>query len=184
MSAGPELIGGREKRAIEIVAYDPAWPRSFEAERAKVVRALGPAALRVDHVGSTAVPGLAAKPIVDIQLSVADPAVETYLPALEAAGYLLRVREEGHRMLRTPDLGVHLHVCAGGSEWEQRQLLFRDWLRVDAADRRLYEHTKRLLARRDWADMNDYADAKSEVIEAILARAAQWRAAAQPSSRE
>ncbi|HET7120869.1 MAG TPA: GrpB family protein [Solirubrobacterales bacterium] len=171
-----ELIGGVEKRAIEIVAYDPAWPRRFELERGKVEAALGAAAVRVEHIGSTAVPGLGAKPIVDIQLSVEDPAEESYIPPLEAAGYCLRVREEGHRMLRTADLDVHLHVCAADSDWERRHLLFRDWLRRSAADRRLYEETKRRLADRDWADMNAYADAKDEVVARIMRRAEAWTA--------
>ncbi|WP_255502941.1 GrpB family protein [Mycolicibacterium sp. CH28] len=91
--------------------------------------------VRVDHIGSTSVPGLAAKPIIDIGLGVVDvDREEDYLPDLIAAGYRLRVREPGHRMVRTPDLGVHVHVCTAGSDWERRQLLFRDWLRYDQSD--------------------------------------------------
>src|SRR5262249_44109509 len=131
-----------------------------------------------DHVGSTAVVGLPAKPIIDIDLSVADPDDEgSYVPALERAEYRLRVREPGHVMLRTPLRDVHLHVCAIGSDWERRHLLFRDWLRPDPDDRRLYGEAKRVLATRDWPDMNAYAEAKTEIIGAITVHAERWAAA-------
>jgi GrpB-like predicted nucleotidyltransferase (UPF0157 family) len=172
------LIGGRQPRDIVIAEYDDAWPRRFEAERERVATALGPRALRIDHVGSTSVPGLAAKPIVDIDLTVADPDDEAaYLPDLERAGYVLRVREPGHRMVRTAELDVHVHVCAAGSEWERRHLLFRDHLRRHRDDVALYEGVKRELAARAWEDMNDYADAKNDVVAAIMARAETWAAA-------
>jgi hypothetical protein len=87
------LIGGREKRAIVIVDYDPSWPKRFEAQRERIIKALGPALLRIEHIGSTSVPGLAAKPIIDILISVADVELEAaYAQHLEAAGYILRVR--------------------------------------------------------------------------------------------
>lgn len=168
------LLGGPERRPISIVLYDPSWAERFEHERARIRGALATRARRIDHVGSTAVPGLAAKPIVDIDLSVDDPADEAaYLPALERAGYQLRVRERGHRMLRTPELNVHVRVCPAGGEWERRHLLFRDLLRVDATDRGRYAAAKRQLARREWPDMNAYADAKTTVIQEITARAEQ-----------
>jgi GrpB-like predicted nucleotidyltransferase (UPF0157 family) len=170
-----ELIGGPEKREITIVAHDPTWADRFAAERARIVAALGSAARRVDHIGSTAVPGLAAKPIIDIDLSVADPDDEpSYLPALEGAGYRLRVRQPGHRMVRTDALDVHVHVCGVGSEWERRHLLFRDWLRRDAGDREAYAALKCALAEREWADMNAYAEAKGALIAEITARAQEW----------
>lgn len=169
-----DLIGGVEYRRIEIVPYDPAWPARFREEERRQRAALGRGAVRVDHVGSTAVPGLAAKPIVDIQISVADVEDErAYLPALETAGYLLRVREPGHRLVRTPELDVHVHICTSGSEWERDHLLFRDRLRRDAADRDRYAALKLSLAARDWPDMNAYADAKGPLIAEILARAEQ-----------
>jgi GrpB-like predicted nucleotidyltransferase (UPF0157 family) len=169
------LIGGPERRTIAIVSYDPSWADRFNHERSRILGALGTLARRIDHVGSTAVPGLAAKPIVDIDLSVDDPDDEAaYVPALNRAGYQLRVRERGHRMLRTQDLSVHVHVCPAGGKWERRHLLFRDWLRVDAADRERYAAAKRQLARRDWPNMNAYADAKTVVIQEITARAEQW----------
>jgi GrpB-like predicted nucleotidyltransferase (UPF0157 family) len=108
-----ELIGGPEKREIKLVEYDPRWPGRFALERARITAALGPLAIRIDHIGSTAVPGLAAKPIVDMAVSVCDAHDESsYLAALERAGYELRVREPEHRMLRTPERDVHLHARA------------------------------------------------------------------------
>jgi GrpB-like predicted nucleotidyltransferase (UPF0157 family) len=175
MSDDGELIGGQEKREIRIVAYDVAWPARFVAERDHIVAALGVLARRVDHIGSTSVPGLDAKPIVDIDLSVPDVDDEaSYLPALERAGYHLRVRQPGHRMVRTADRGVHVHVCAEGSDWERRHLLFRDWLRHDKADREAYASLKRELATHDWPDMNTYAAAKDTLIAEITARAEEW----------
>jgi GrpB-like predicted nucleotidyltransferase (UPF0157 family) len=172
-----ELIGGRERRPVVLVAYDPSWAARFEHERRQILAALGESARRIDHVGSTAVVGLVAKPIVDIDVSVAEVEDETvYLPALERAGYRLRVREPQHRMLRTPQLDVHVHVCSVGSDWERRHLLFRDWLRRNADDRERYAATKRELARRQWPDMNAYADAKGAIIEQITDRAERWAA--------
>ena len=172
---GESLIGGREKRKITIAEYDPSWPDRFRSERARISKALGDNAIRVEHVGSTAVPGLAAKPIVDIQVSVADVEEESsYLPQLEAAGYHLRVRQPDHRMLRTAELDVHVHICSAGSRWERDHLLFGDWLEVDPADRLAYERLKRELATRDWFDLNQYAEAKGDLIDEILGRAREW----------
>ncbi|MFE7405220.1 GrpB family protein [Isoptericola sp. NPDC057559] len=173
-----ELVGGVERREIVLVEPDPAWPARFARERERIAAALGPVAVRVDHVGSTSVPGLAAKPIVDIDVSVPDVEDEdAYLPALLAAGYLLRVREPGHRLVRTPDLGVHVHVCSAGSDWERLHLLFRDRLRHDADDRAAYAALKRELAAREWPSMNHYAEAKGELIAEITARAEAWASA-------
>jgi len=170
------LIGGPESRHIVLVEHDPAWAARFQRERERIFAALGARALRIDHIGSTSVPHLAAKPIIDIDLSVADVEDESaYVPDLQDAGYVLRVREPQHRMLRTPELDVHLHVCDLGGEWERRHRIFRDWLRNHPDDRRLYEDVKRSLADRTWSDMNDYADAKTEVVEAIMARAQAQR---------
>ncbi|HET7464149.1 MAG TPA: GrpB family protein [Longimicrobium sp.] len=170
------LIGGPEKREIAIAGYDPEWPKKFERHAAVIAGALGAGALRVEHIGSTSVPGLAAKPIIDILVVVRDSADESaYLPQLEAAGYLLRVREphwNEHRMLRTPERDVHVHVLSEGCPEIQRYLTFRDRLRRDDDDRRRYEQTKRELATRTWGDMNDYANAKTDVVESILAASA------------
>ena len=166
------LIGGREPRHVVLVEYDETWPWRFEEQRRRIVAALGPVARQIEHIGSTAVPGLAAKPIVDVLVTVDDvDAEETYRPPLEAAGYVLRVREPGHRMFRTRAKDVHVHVWATGSEAARRDLAFRDRLRRDADDRALYESAKRALAGRDWKDVNYYAEAKGPVIEEILERA-------------
>jgi len=172
-----ELIGGPEKRTIIIEPSSPTWPAVFEVHRRRITDALGSVACRVDHIGSTAVPGLAAKPIIDIQVSVPDVEDETpYLPVLVAAGYPLRVREPGHRMFRTPELDVHIHVCTAGSDWERRHLLLRDWLTVSAEDRDAYAALKLELQTQDWATMNHYADAKAALISEITTRAEAWAA--------
>jgi GrpB-like predicted nucleotidyltransferase (UPF0157 family) len=163
------LVGGREKREIVIAEYDPSWPARFEAESDRVRAALGPTALRIEHIGSTAVPDLAAKPIVDVLVTVEDPDDEAaFAPALETAGYELRVREPGHRMFRTPARDVHVHVWEDSDPEVARYLRFRDRLRASPEDRRAYEQLKRELATREWEDVNEYADAKGELIEAIL----------------
>jgi GrpB-like predicted nucleotidyltransferase (UPF0157 family) len=129
----------------------------------------------IEHVGSTAVPGLAAKPRIDVRLVVADSADEpAYVPAVEAAGYVLRIREPDwyeHRVFKGPDVDINLDVLSPGCPEIDRMLLFRDWLRSNASDRRLYERTKRELARRDWTYVQNYADAKTAVVEEILMRA-------------
>ena len=96
------------------------------------------------------------------------------LPGLIGAGYALRVIEPQHRMFRSPQRDVHVHLWRAGSDDERRHLLFRDWLRVDEDDRRMYESVKRDLASRTWESMQDYADAKSDVIAEIMARAELW----------
>ena len=137
--------------------------------------ALGGRVLQLEHTGSTAVPGLAAKPIIDITLVVADSANEAaYAPALEGAGYVLRIREpewHEHRMFKGLDTDLNLHVFSIGCPEIDRILLFRDWLRANPADRDLYARTKLELARREWKSVDDYASAKTAVIEEILARA-------------
>lgn len=172
------LIGGPEQRPIVVVGYDPAWPQRFRAERDRIDDALRQEQHGVEHIGSTAVPGLAAKPIIDILLEVRDVGDEpAYTSALERSGYLPRVREPGHRMFRTPQRDVHLHVYTAGSPETGRYLLLRDWLRVSAADRAAYARVKRELAGRDWPDMNYYAQAKDGIIAVLLAHARDWAAA-------
>lgn len=165
------LIGGREPREIVIVDYDPSWPKRFERERERLASALGPLALTIEHVGSTAVPGLAAKPIVDLLITVKDPEDESLGAPIEAAGYELRVREPAHRMFRTPERDVHVHLWAAEDPEVCRLLRFRDRLRASPQDRAAYAGLKRTLARRSWPDMNAYADAKGPLIESILSRA-------------
>jgi GrpB-like predicted nucleotidyltransferase (UPF0157 family) len=165
------LVGGIEKRPIVIVEYDPRWPARFEHERDRVKAALGATALAVEHIGSTAVPGLAAKPVVDLLVTVTDPEDEALVGVLEQAGYVLRVREPGHRMFRTPERDVHVHVWRDSDPEVARYVRFRDRLRDSPDDRQAYERLKRELASRVWGDMNEYAQAKGELIEEIIARA-------------
>jgi GrpB-like predicted nucleotidyltransferase (UPF0157 family) len=160
---------------IELVEYDPRWPELFRREERRIRAALGDRVLRLEHTGSTSVPGLAAKPIIDMLLVVANSADEpAYVPALEAARYVLRIREpewNEHRLLKGPDTKVNLHALSDGCPEIERILLFRDWLRTNEADRELYARTKRELAQREWKYVQNYADAKTAVIEEIIARA-------------
>jgi GrpB-like predicted nucleotidyltransferase (UPF0157 family) len=161
---------------IELSDYDPAWPERYEREAEGIRAALHNPVVSIEHAGSTAVPGLCAKPVIDIVLEVEDSTDEpAYVPDLEAAGFELRVREpewHQHRMLKGPERDVNLHVFSAGCSETQRMLLFRDWLRAHDDDRDLYARTKReLAARTDWRDVQEYADAKTAVVEEILARA-------------
>jgi GrpB-like predicted nucleotidyltransferase (UPF0157 family) len=155
--------------------YDPAWPARFEAEAERIRGALGARAALVEHVGSTSVSGMAAKPIVDIVLGVADPAAEPqYVPALSAIGYRLHIREpewHEHRLLKPPDDGVNLHVFAAGSSEIDRMVRFRDRLRASPEDFARSHAATRELGARTWRYTQDYADAKTGVVEEILARA-------------
>jgi len=171
------LIGGREMRPIVIADYDSEWPVRFEELALQVKNALGTGALTVEHIGSTAVPGLAARPIIDMLLIVRDVTDEgAYVTPLEQEGFVLRVREPRHRMLRTTERDVHIHVFEPESLEIKDYRDLRDWLRVNEADRALYAAKKKTLAQQQWSDMNHYADAKSSVIQQILGRARVWRA--------
>ena len=160
---------------IHLAEYDPAWPGLYEREAARIRTLLGDRVRLLEHVGSTSIPGIAAKPVIDIDLAVPDSADEpAYVPDLEAGGYLLRAREPDwfeHRLFNGPDTKVNLHVFTAGSSEIDRMLAFRDRLRTNEEERRLYEATKRELAARDWVYVQDYADAKGEVVEGIVARA-------------
>lgn len=160
---------------ILLSEYDPQWPQAFRREADRIRAALGERAIEIEHIGSTSVPGLAAKPVIDILVVVADSSNEqTYAPILESAGYSLRIREphwHEHRVFKGPDTDINLHVFSSGCVEVDRIRMFRDWLRSHAADRDSYERTKRTLARREWKDVQGYADAKTAVIEEILARA-------------
>lgn len=162
-------------RPVEIHEYDPQWPRLYEREEARIRSALGELVVRLEHAGSTAVPGLPAKPVIDMVLEVPNSAAEdTYVPLLEAAGYRLQIREPEwfeHRLFKGPDTNVNLHVFSAGSQEADRMLRFRDRLRDNADERELYAATKRELASRDWKYVQQYADAKSDVVREILARA-------------
>lgn len=160
---------------LKVRDYDPAWPEAYRQKASRVIEALGERIVFLEHVGSTSVPGLAAKPIIDMVLEVADSADEpSYVPALEAAGYALRIREPSwfeHRMLRPADRSAHLHVFSAGCSETRRMVRFRDHLRTSEADRDLYAATKRELAARGWKYVQQYADAKTDVVAEIMVRA-------------
>jgi GrpB-like predicted nucleotidyltransferase (UPF0157 family) len=162
---------------ILLADADAAWPGLYAREEARIRTALGDRIVRIAHTGSTSVRGLAAKPIIDITMLVADVTdEEAYVGDLEAAGYVLRIREQepdwyDHRVFKGPDTNVNLHVFSDGCvEWP-RMVGFRDWLRTHDDDRNLYERTKRELVAREWRYVQNYADAKSVVVEDIMARA-------------
>ena len=157
---------------ILLKEYDPAWTTLYEVERQKINNALNMDGIVIEHVGSTSVPGLCAKPIIDILLLVKDSSDEgSYVPDLEKAGYAMRIREpdwHGHRMLKGTEPEVNLHVFSVGCDEARRMIDFRDWLRTHEDDRNLYAETKRRLVRKKWKYLQDYADAKSEVVCEIL----------------
>ncbi|MGW7416373.1 GrpB family protein [Streptomyces sp. NPDC054863] len=180
----PEILDAR----IRIDPYDPAWPLVYEAE-ANCIRGELPDALGLFHAGSTSVPGLPAKPVLDLVLVVPDPADEdSYVPRLQELGYVLAIREPDwyeHRVLKKSGLSAalpnaNLHVFPPDCAETARMLRFRDHLRGDAADRDLYGRTKLRLAAREWRFMQNYADAKTEVVAEIMARAERGTAPEQP----
>jgi GrpB-like predicted nucleotidyltransferase (UPF0157 family) len=160
---------------IQLAEYDPLWPALYEREAARIRGALADAALRLEHVGSTSVPGLAAKPLIDMVLVVVDSADEdAYAPRLESAGYVLVIREPDwyeHRLFKGPDTNVNLHTFSEGCDEAERMLAFRDRLRANDEDRELYERAKRELAAEEWRHVQNYADAKSAVVQDIMSRA-------------
>jgi GrpB-like predicted nucleotidyltransferase (UPF0157 family) len=160
-------------------SYDPEWPALYAREEERIRSILGDRVFRIEHAGSTSVPGLPAKPIIDIVLELPDAADEDrYLPDMEAAGYVLTIRETDwleHRLFKGPDTNINLHVFGAGCEETDKMVLFRDWLRGNEADRELYAAAKRELAARDWKYVQQYADAKTEVVQAILVRAQEAR---------
>jgi GrpB-like predicted nucleotidyltransferase (UPF0157 family) len=159
---------------IRVVEYDPEWPLRFELIAGEIGSALGDSALRIEHVGSTSVPNLPAKPIIDVLLAVADSSNEPgYVPPLESRGYTLHIREPEwyeHRMLKGMENKVNLHVFSKGCVEIDRMICFRNWLRANPADRELYARTKLALAEREWKYTQNYADAKTAVIDEILSR--------------
>jgi GrpB-like predicted nucleotidyltransferase (UPF0157 family) len=162
---------------IRFVDYDPEWPALYTCEERRIRATLGDRVLAIEHTGSTSVPGLAAKPIIDITMLVADVLDEdAYARDLEAAGYDLTIREQepdwyDHRVFKGPDTNINLHVFSKGCVELERMVGFRDWLRTHEDDRRLYERTKRELLQRQWKYVQLYADAKTDVVEEIMARA-------------
>ena len=167
----PDLLN----KTIDLHPYNPEWPSMFSILERQIRDALGASVLMIEHVGSTSVPGLSAKAVIDMVLAVADsPDESSYVPPLERAGWVLRIREPDwfqHRLLKSPAIDGNLHVFSRGCEEIGRMLAFRDWLRTNDNDRILYERTKQQLAARTWKYVQNYADAKSEVVGQILGRA-------------
>ncbi|GAB4528783.1 MAG: hypothetical protein Tsb0020_45830 [Haliangiales bacterium] len=163
---------------IELVSYQPAWADEFLAIARPLRASLGDNACRIDHIGSTSIPGLGAKPIIDIQVSVDPLEPMAYLGDLQALGYVWRRHNpdlskryfrEGAGQRRT-----HIHVRQRGSWHEQLSLLFRDYVRAHPEARATYESEKQALARRFANDRAAYTDAKGPVIWQLLYRANQW----------
>lgn len=160
---------------ITIVEYDPSWPDLFEREANRIRSVLGTKALQIEHVGSTSVPGLCAKPIIDMLLVVTNSADEpSYVPVLESSGYTLRIREPEwfeHRLFKGPDTDINLHVFSSGTSEIDRMLRFRDWLRTNDTDRDKYAQVKRSLAKNKWRHVQHYANAKTSIVQEIMKRA-------------
>jgi GrpB-like predicted nucleotidyltransferase (UPF0157 family) len=160
---------------IHLAPYNPEWPLLFARLKNRIHAALENDMLLLEHVGSTSVPGLSAKPIIDMVLAVVDSSNEAaYVNRLVKKEFVLRIRGPDwheHRLLKSSDIKTNLHVFSDGCEEIDRMLLFRDWLRTHDDDRLLYEETKRVLAARTWKYKQNYADAKSKVVQEILAKA-------------
>ncbi|APU17137.1 GrpB family protein [Actinoalloteichus fjordicus] len=166
---------------VTLADYDPEWPRLYEREAERIRGLLGDRVVALEHIGSTSVPGLCAKPIVDVLLVVPDSADEpAYVPALTGAGYRLVIREparDEHRAFKGPDTNVNLHVYSRGCPEIERYRLFRDRLRTHDEERDRYATAKRELASRTWQYIQNYADAKTEIVDEILSRAREAAAA-------
>ena len=175
---GMELIGPTGGDSILVVPYDAHWPALFASWQQSLTATLGETAVRVDHVGATAVPGVAAKPVIDIQVSVPDVEDEnSYVAGIETLGVPLRMREPGHRYFRPPPDEpriVQIHVCAAGSQWERAHLLFRDYLRHHPGARDAYTALKQQLADRYRDDRIAYNEAKTGFILDTLELAGRW----------
>lgn len=160
---------------ITLVEYDPRWVQDFKREADRIRSILGNKVLLLEHVGSTSIPGMCAKPIIDMLLVVEDSSDESsYVPGLENAGYTLRIREPewfAHRMFKGPDKDINLHVFSVGTPEIDRMLCFRDWLRFNKDDRDKYAQAKRELAKKKWRHVQHYADAKTSIIKEIMERA-------------
>lgn len=173
----PYVAGAGPRLDVSVVEPDPDWPRQAEAVQDRIRRVLGSGIVGLQHVGSTSVPGLPAKPVLDLDLRVVDPDDEAaYVPALVAAGFELIVREPWwyrHRMLRGSDPDVNLHVYGPESAESARQRLFRDWLREHPDDRDRYAAAKRAASAESAAageHVQQYNLRKQEVLREVYAR--------------
>lgn len=159
-------------QTILLKPYDDRWPALFKREKNRISKILKDRALMIEHIGSTSVPGLTAKPIIDILLVVEDAGKEElYVNDLCEHGYILRIKEpdfENHHMFKGPDTDINLHVFSKGSKEIEKYLLFRNYLRHHDDARQLYEDTKKELAKKTWKYVQNYADAKTDVVQKIL----------------
>jgi GrpB-like predicted nucleotidyltransferase (UPF0157 family) len=162
---------------VELAEPDARWPARFEDEAAKIRAALGDLVSRIEHIGSTSVPGMPAKPVIDIQVSLTSLAPrDAWRAPLVAAGYRYRLdpstieHEFVHRDAHDGARLVNVHLCPSGSRWEARHLWFRDRLRSSESDREAYARLKRELAATHRRDMHTYADRKTTFIRGLEAR--------------
>jgi GrpB-like predicted nucleotidyltransferase (UPF0157 family) len=173
------VIRGPERAdPIEVVPWDPAWPRMYEQMRDRLAAALGPLALRIEHVGSTSIAGIPAKPVIDIQISVPDvDDTDAYRDQIESCGVGLRYITAGWRYFRPPPplpRDYQVHVVEAGSEQERPRLLFRDFMNAHPAEAAEYGRLKMRIARRSPDDRIQYKDEKGPFIEAVIAAAEEW----------
>lgn len=172
-SENPWVIVPPPSEVITVVPYNPEWPKRYQALAADIRATLREGALDIEHVGSTSVEGLAAKDVIDIDLTVADPRQEElYIPLLERLGYVLVVREASfheHRCLRFAEPRVNLHVFGPECPEVIRHRMFRDWLRAHPEDLALYEEAKRT-AVLGGGNVMDYNARKQAVIREIYDR--------------
>lgn len=170
-------VGGRvpDNSLIHLSDYCSSWPKRYSEIESQIHAALGSSAMLIEHVGSTSVPGLSAKPVIDVLVVVHDSSLEkSYVPQLEGCGLALRIREPSwyeHRLFKTPKMDSNIHVFSKGCEEIERLLVFRNWLRTNESDRNLYLRTKKRLAAQVWKYTQNYADAKTDIVEEILTRA-------------
>ena len=164
---------------VELCGYDAGWAEAFEEIRRRIQDSLGESARLIEHVGSTSIPGICAKPIIDVVLVVADSADESgYVRRLEENGFRFHLREpewHEHRLFKLEVPPANVHVFSEGCVEVDRMLLFRNHLRADISARARYESAKQLLAQREWEKIQDYADGKSEIVETLLADARERR---------
>ncbi|EKJ70488.1 hypothetical protein FPSE_09349 [Fusarium pseudograminearum CS3096] len=167
------------KHTIAIVEPDPSWPQHFDLAKTRIETALGDTAVSINHVGSTSVPGLPAKRVIDIDLTVQDVNDEaSYVQALENVGFHFLLREphwHGHRFFCDyGDVPTNLHVWGPDCPEAARHKIFTDWLRNNEEDRKLYEGVKREASEASIAggeDVMAYNKRKENVIREILQRA-------------
>lgn len=168
------VVSGKveHNQTIVLKPYDENWSILFEREKQRISTILKDKALMIEHIGSTSVPGLIAKPIIDILLVVEDAGKEEdYVDDLVAHGYILRIKEpdfENHHMFLGPDTDIHLHVFSQDSKEIEKYLLFRNYLRNHQEAKELYANTKKALAKKKWKYVQNYADAKSDVVQQIM----------------